>query len=157
MGYVTEARINAPPELAFRFHESPDALKQLIPPWELVEVVESAGSLRPGSKVVLRGRLGPLSMRWVAVHTEYDPPHLFVDRQESGPFAEWHHRHLCLDDGQGGTVLRDEIEYAPPLGPLGRWLGGRLIRRRLERMFEYRHETTSRLIDSGEWAKPAPQ
>ena len=150
MRYVKETRINAPPELVFRFHESPDALKQLIPPWERVEVVESAGSLRPGSKVVLRGRIGPLSMRWVAVHTEYDPPHLFEDRQESGPFAKWHHRHLFLDDGDSGTILRDEIEYVPPFGLLGRWLGGRLIRWRLERMFEYRHETTRRLIESGE-------
>ena len=157
MRYVRETRINAPPELVFRFHESPDALKRLIPPWERVEVVESAGSLRPGSKVVLRGRLGPFSMRWVAVHTEYDPPHLFVDRQESGPFAAWCHQHHFLDDGEGGTILRDEIEYVPPLGLLGRWLGGRIIRRRLERMFEYRHETTRRLIESGEWANPAPQ
>ncbi len=150
--YVKESRINASPEVVFRFHESPDALRQLIPPWENMKVAESAGSLLPGSKVVLRGRLGLLTIRWVAVHTEYDPPRLFADRQESGPFAWWYHRHRFLDDGEGGTILRDEVEYQAPLGLIGSWLGGWLIRRKLERMFTYRHETTRRLIESGEWS-----
>ena len=151
--YVKESRIDAPAEVVFRFHESPDALRHLIPPWEKMEVAESAGSLLPGSKVVLRGRLGPIPIQWVAIHTEYDPPHLFADRQESGPFAWWYHRHRFLDDGQGGTILRDEVEYLAPLGLIGSWLGGWLIRRKLERMFAYRHDTTRRLIESGEWSE----
>jgi len=153
--YVKESRINAPAEVVFRFHESPEALRQLIPPWENMGVAESAGSLLPGSRVVLRGRLGLLPIRWVAVHTEYDPPHLFADRQQSGPFAWWYHRHRFLDDGEGGTILRDEVEYQAPLGLIGNWLGGWLIRRKLERMFAYRHATTRRLIESGERAEPA--
>ena len=152
MKFVKECRIAAPPETVFRFHESPGALRHLIPPWEKMEVVESSGSLRPGSKVVLAGRiLGVVPVRWVAIHTEYQPPHLFADRQESGPFAFWYHRHHFLGDGHGGTILRDEVEYRPPLGALGRWLGGWLIRAKLERMFAYRHDKTRRLIESGEW------
>jgi ligand-binding SRPBCC domain-containing protein len=153
--YVKESRINASPELVFRFHESAEALRQLIPPWENMGVAESAGSILPGSRVVLRGRLGLLPIRWVAVHTEYNPPHLFADRQESGPFAWWYHRHRFLDDGEGGTILRDEVEYQAPLGLIGSWLGGWLIRQKLERMFAYRHATTCRLIESGEWSESA--
>lgn len=149
--FVKECRIKAGPEVVFQFHESPDALRHLIPPWEKMEVVESSGSLRPGSKVVLRGRAGLLAIQWVAIHTEYEPPHLFADRQESGPFAWWYHRHRFLDDGRGGTVLRDEVDYQPPLGIIGRLFGGWLIRRKLERMFAYRHETTRLMIESGEW------
>lgn len=154
--YVKETRIAAPPEVVFRFHETPDALTHLIPPWENMKVVESAGSLAPGSKVVLRGRVGLLPIEWVAVHTEYDPPRLFADRQEAGPFAWWYHRHHFLDDGQGGTILRDEVEYQVPLGTPGRWLGGWLIRRQLDRMFAYRHETTRRMVESDGWAGEQP-
>jgi ligand-binding SRPBCC domain-containing protein len=154
--FVKESRINAPPDVVFRFHESPDALTKLIPPWEPMRVAESAGSLKPGSKVVLSGRVGLLAVRWVALHTEYEPPHLFADRQVSGPFAWWYHRHRFLDDGQGGTILRDEVEYLPPLGWLGRWLGGPLVRGKLEKMFAYRHDTTRRMIESGEWAGADP-
>lgn len=149
--YVKQTPINAPPDVVFRFHESPDALPHLIPPWENMKLVESAGSLRPGSRVVLRGSLGVIPIQWIAIHTEYDPPHLFADRQESGPFASWYHRHRFLDDGQGGTLLRDELEYAVPLGVIGRWLGGWVVRRKLEAMFAYRHEKTRSLIESGEW------
>jgi ligand-binding SRPBCC domain-containing protein len=149
--YVKQTNIKASPDAVFRFHESSDALQHLIPPWENMKLVESAGSLQPGSRVVLRGRIGIIPIQWIAIHTEYDPPHLFADRQESGPFAYWHHRHRFLHDGQGGTLLRDEVEYAVPLGVIGRWLGGWLVRRKLEAMFAYRHEKTKSLIESGEW------
>ena len=151
MHFFKESRIAAPPELVFRFHESPRALRHLIPSSEKMEVVESSGSLQPGSRVLLKVRLGLFPIRWVAIHTEYEPPHLFADRQESGPFAYWYHRHRFLDDSQGGTILRDEVEFQPPFGALGRWLAGGLIRKKLERRFAYRHETTRRLIQSGTW------
>ena len=146
--YVKETRINASPDAVFHFHESPDALPHLIPPWENMKLVESSGSLLPGSRVVLLGRVGPLPIKWVAIHTEYKPPHLFADRQESGPFAYWYHRHHFLDDGQGGTLLKDEVTYAVPLGVIGQWVGGWLVRRKLEAMFAYRHEKTRSLIES---------
>jgi ligand-binding SRPBCC domain-containing protein len=150
--FEKQTRIKASPELVFQFHESPSALSSLIPPWEKMKPVESSGSLLPGSRVVLSGRLGPFPIKWIAVHTEYDPPHLFADQQESGPFAYWYHRHRMLDDGQGGTLLRDEIEYALPLGGLGLFLGGWLIRRKLEAMFTYRHAKTRAVIESGEFS-----
>ena len=146
MRYVKETRIAAPPQVVFAFHERPDALEKLIPPWETMRVVESAGSLKSGSRVVLEGRKGPMKMRWVALHTEDDPPHLFADMQASGPFAFWNHRHLFLDDGRGGTLLRDEIDYGLPMGWLGRLLLGAMTRRQLTRMFAYRHEVTSREV-----------
>jgi ligand-binding SRPBCC domain-containing protein len=145
--FVWESHFDAPPAAVFAAHERPDALQHLVPPWESVRVAESPGSLAVGSRVVLRGRAGPIPVRWVAVHTEYDPPHLFADRQESGPFAFWYHRHHFLDDGRGGTVLRDEVEYRLPFGALGRMLGGRFVRRRLERMFAYRHAATRGLVE----------
>lgn len=114
-------------------------------------MVESDRTLQVGSKVVLRGHLGIIPIQWVAVHTEYDPPHLFADRQESGPFAYWYHRHHFIDDESGGTLLSDEVEYAVPLGAIGAYLGGWLVRRKLEAMFAYRHEKTRSLIESGEW------
>ncbi len=146
--FVKESRLAAPPETVFAFHESPAALTELIPPWENMRVAESAGSLVPGSRVVLRGRVGPLPVQWIAVHTEYEPPHLFADRQESGPFAYWYHRHHMLDDGQGGTILRDEVEYVVPLGALGLLCGGWLVRRKLAAMFDYRHDKTRQIVEN---------
>jgi uncharacterized protein (TIGR01777 family) len=40
-------------------------------------------------------------------------------------------------------MLVDDVRYALPLGPLGRLFGGRATRRKLERMFAYRHRVTA--------------
>jgi ligand-binding SRPBCC domain-containing protein len=146
MLFIQESLIDATPAEVFAFHEEPGALERLTPPWEKVVLVERGDSLKPGTRVVLRSWLGPIPLTWVAVHTEYDPPHLFADRQESGPFAAWYHRHRFLDDGHGRTILRDEVEYEPPMGRLGRLLSGPMLESKLKRMFEYRHEQTRRLL-----------
>ena len=151
MNYQREIRIAASPERVFAFHESPGALERLTPPWERV-VVESGGdSLRVGSRVVIKMRLGPFVRRWVAEHTAYDPPRLFADRQVSGPFARWEHRHEFVDDGAGGTILRDSVEFEPPCGMLGRIFLRGFVLYKLDRMFAYRHELTKRLVETNEF------
>ncbi|MBM3979913.1 MAG: SRPBCC family protein [Planctomycetes bacterium] len=146
--FVKESCVAVPPAEVFRFHETPDALRQLVPPWEPMRVAEATGGLKPGARVILVGRVLGLPLRWVAVHTEYDPPHRFADVQEAGPFDYWYHRHEFWDDGAGGTLLRDEVEYLPPFGRLGLWLLDGMIRHKLTRMFDYRHDTTRRLLES---------
>ena len=149
MQYLRQTRIRATPAEVFAFHERPGALESLTPPWEKVRVIEGGTSILPGSRVVLETRLGPIKLHWVAQHTEYAPPHLFADTQLSGPFASWYHRHRFEDDGEGGTVLIDDVTYELPLGGLGRLFGADFIRNKLDRMFEYRHERTKALIESG--------
>ncbi len=135
-----ETVLNASVEEVFAFHESPAALTKLIPPWEPMRVAESSGSLKVGSRVVLRGRVGPMPVEWKATHTEYTPPTLFADRQDAGPFAWWYHRHHMIPAGEGKTILRDEIEYALPMGKLGELFGKWFIVNKLDRMFTYRHQ-----------------
>ncbi len=151
MQFVKETRIAVSPEVVFAFHESRGALARLTPPWEKVKVVEGGTSIQVGSRVVLQTMLGPIALNWVAEHMEYDPPRMFADRQVSGPFASWYHRHLMIDDGQGGTLLRDEVEYEPPLGWIGNLVAGGYLRRKLQKMFDYRHAKTKEIIESGEF------
>jgi ligand-binding SRPBCC domain-containing protein len=149
--FVHESVIGAAPERVFAFHELPDALARLTPPWERARVVRAASSLRPGEVAVIETRLfGLVPVRWVAEHTAYDPPRMFEDVQRRGPFRRWRHRHLVEPDARGAR-LRDEIEYEPPLGPLGRLAAPLLVERRLRRMFDYRHRVTR------EWCEGAAQ
>jgi len=41
------------------------------------------------------------------------------------------------------------VDYEPPLGWLGRRLGGRYLEEKLRKMFEFRHEETRRIVESG--------
>lgn len=140
--FIKESVIRATPERVFAFHEQPDALKLLTPPWETSRVIQAARIADVGSKAIIETRLfGFLPVRWVARHTGYDPPRSFEDVQERGPFRRWRHRHIILPHA-GGATLRDEIEYEPPLGFVGRLAEPFLVRPRLEKLFDYRHEVT---------------
>ena len=142
MLFVKESLIRAAPERVFAFHERPDALLRLTPPWELTRVLQVAPDLRVGSVAVVETRLfGLLPVRWVARHTAYDPPRMFEDVQVEGPFRSWRHRHV-VEPNASGAVLRDEVEYEPPLGALGRLASPLVVEPRLHRLFEYRHGVT---------------
>jgi uncharacterized protein (TIGR01777 family) len=132
------SRLPVSPAEVFAWHERPGALARLTPPWEKVRVVESTGSIHDGDRTVLEMRVGPLRRRWVAEHGGFVDGERFEDRQRSGPFRAWHHIHRVEPEGDG-ALLTDEVEYALPLGGLGRALAAGWVRRKLERMFGYRH------------------
>lgn len=146
--FVRRSRIEAPPEEVYRWHAAPGAFQRLTPPWEPVEVLEEGGGLRNGAEVVLRVRLGPFPVRWVALLSDCIPGRGFRDTQVRGPFALWRHTHLMEPAGGSASWLEDRIEYALPFGPLGRWLGGFFVRRKLERLFEFRHRVTAAAFSS---------
>lgn len=149
MEFVKESLIRASAERVFAFHELPDALERLMPPWEKTRLLEHPRGLRVGSRAVIETRLFRLvPVRWVAVHMAYDPPRMFEDVQESGPFQSWRHRHLIAPHA-GGAVLRDEIEFEPPFGAAGGMLAPLLVVPRLRRLFEYRHAVTSAWCEGG--------
>jgi uncharacterized protein (TIGR01777 family) len=127
---------------AFAWHERPGAFVRLTPPWERVVVASHTGGIRPGAVVVLKTKVGPLWLPWIARHTEYEPGRLFRDVQDKGPFAFWDHRHEFSPSGDASCELHDNIAYRVPMGSLGRALGGGTIRGKLERMFAYRHRVT---------------
>lgn len=147
--FIKESRISAPRAEVFAFHERPDALELLTPPWERVRIIKPPRSLKPGSRAVVRVKLGIFSIECVAEHVEYEPGVLFSDRQIAGPFGHWFHRHRFLDDGAGGTIYRDEVEYLPPLGAVGKILGGPILESRLQRLFDFRHEVVRRACETG--------
>ena len=142
MIYIKESTIHASPERVFAFHELPDALQRLTPPWESSRIVQAAPDIKVGSRAIIEARiLGLVPVRWVAEHTKYDPPHLFEDVQVEGPFRRWHHRHI-IKPHPDGAVLRDEIEYEPPFGFIGQLAAPLVIVPRLEKLFTYRHSVT---------------
>jgi ligand-binding SRPBCC domain-containing protein len=145
--------VDAPPRRVFAFHEEPSALARLTPPWERVDVVTPPASLAVGTRVVLRTRVGPLWLRWVAEHIAYERDRAFADRQVEGPFASWEHHHLFDDLSEPGrprTRLTDRVAYELPLGPLGALFGGVFVRRKLDRLFAFRHEVTRRACEGPE-------
>lgn len=145
MRFVKETVFAATVEELFAFHERPDAFALLQPPWEHSEILQPPSSLQVGTVVKLRTRVGPAWVNIEAEHVGYEKNRSFEDVMHRGPFAKWHHKHLFLAD-PGGCKLRDEIDYEPPFGPLGRVVAPVLIEPRLRKMFDYRHDVTRREV-----------
>ena len=147
MRFQKSSELRCTPEELFAFHQSPEALEQLTPPWSGVRVLTPPTSLEVGTQVVVSvPLLGPLRKKWVARHTAYEPPRRFVDEQVSGPFRSWVHEHL-VEPCPGGARLTDTIDYELPGGPLARVADWLMVRRTLEKTFAYRHAVTRRALE----------
>lgn len=142
MRFVKESIISAPPERVFAFHRLPDAFERLVPPWENARVVQKADITKVGSRAIIEQKIfGVFPSRWIAEHTRYEPPQMFEDVQISGPFKSWRHKHI-IKPHANGAVLRDEIEFEPPLSIVGQIAASLFILPKIEKMFEFRHRVT---------------
>lgn len=140
MRFTFESIIRASPERVFAFHELPDALLRLTPPFAGVRIRSERSSTRVGAVSRVTIRLAPLV--WITgeyLHVAREAPHYFEDRQVRGAFRSWTHRHR-IEAHPEGTRLVDDIEFEPPriARPFARWL----ILPRLRRIFAWRHEAT---------------
>lgn len=141
--YVKRTAIPVPAEELAQWHFRPGAFERIMPPFEAAEVVANPGMLADGLEIKLRVQLGgPMAATWLARLHDCRPGEQFADLQVIGPFAHWDHTHRFLPDGPEACVLEDDIAYAPPLGALGTRLAGGFLRRKLDRMFTYRHAVT---------------
>lgn len=145
MKFVKESVLPANVEEVFAFHERPDAFALLQPPWERVEIITPPRALDVGTRVELRTRVGLFWVKIIAEHVAYERNRVFEDVMVKGPFAKWHHKHLFLEH-KAGCLLRDEIEYSPPLGWLGRLMDPIAVRPKLVKLFDYRHKITLREV-----------
>jgi len=144
--YERTVRIEAPIERVFHFHDDTANLLRITPPNIKVQI-EAMGTPGPGYEVLLKVRqFGLFTMRWLVRITAYEPPHLMIDEQISGPFATWKQiREFRTVDG--GTELTDIVEYTPPLGLLGRLADAIVINRQIRTMFAFRQAKTKEILE----------
>lgn len=140
--------IETPATEVFRWHERPGALDRLLPPWENVRILHRTGGIHNGDRVELSVRLGPIPLHWRLEHRDYIQGHQFRDVQLSGPFAHWEHVHRFEAEGDGICRMVDEIAYELPMGRPGKVMAGDMVRRRLEKLFAFRHQRTAEDIRS---------
>ena len=148
--FEKRTRIRASSERLWAWHAAPGALERLTPPWEHVVVEDPGSGIQDGSQVRLRVGRPPFRQRWLAEHRDVQPGAGFVDVQIEGPFRRWHHEHRFEPDGDRAAWLIDRIDYDLPGGRLGAWIAGPFVRRKLERMFAWRHETTRQALEEDE-------
>jgi ligand-binding SRPBCC domain-containing protein len=111
MKYIHHFTVNASLAAVAAFHQDSRALRQLTPPpmWAQFHQVDP---LAEGSVADFTMWIGPLPVRWTAVHTQV-APNGFTDTQQRGPFKTWQHRHTFQEINERTTVVIDQIEAEP--------------------------------------------
>ncbi|HWS54218.1 MAG TPA: SRPBCC family protein [Pyrinomonadaceae bacterium] len=76
------------------------------------------GLIGPDETVTWEARFLGVKLRMTSRIVAFERPRAFADEMQRGPFRRWRHTHLFEPCG-GGTLMRDRVEFASPLGPLG--------------------------------------
>ena len=159
-----------PVELVFAFFANPSNLAHMFPPALRARVEDirmAPAPLRPvahdparrflsvaagaGSEILISFRPArwiPTRVTWLARIVEFTWNSHFADEQARGPFQVFRHRHAIVAewrDGQEGTLVTDEIEFALGYGWIGRIAEG-VVKRRLRQSFAFRHRRLPEIL-----------
>lgn len=142
--------LDAPIESAFEFFSRAENLQAITPPLLRFRIVSPLpAEIGAGTQIRYRMRIHGVPVGWLTEIEEWDPPHRFVDRQLSGPYALWHHTHSFERLGSDRTRMTDVVRYGHRLGPLGEVAERLLVRRDLDRIFDYRRDSIPSLLAAG--------
>jgi ligand-binding SRPBCC domain-containing protein len=128
-----------PVEEAWRFFSDPRNLARITPPELGFKIHGELGDrTHTGQRIsyTVRPLLG-IPVTWVTLIEDVDAPHRFVDSQLKGPYAYWHHLHT-FEAVDGGTMMRDRVEYELPFGLLGEIMHRLVVKGKLRQIFDHR-------------------
>ena len=113
----------------------------------------TTGLLGPGDEITWRARHLGVRQSLSGRITAYDRPRHFQDTMLRGAFARLRHDHY-FDADDGGTVMRDVLDYAAPLGPLGRLAERLFLTAYLRRFLTARNRALKAVAESdAEWRR----
>lgn len=146
--------IRAPRQVCFDAARSLDLhLRSLAHTGERIVGGRASGLIGMGEEVTWQARHFGLGHRHTARITAFDPPAHFRDSMVRGRFAVFEHDHF-FSDAAGGTAMRDVVEFASPLGWLGRLVDRWVLRSYLTRLLQRRNEVVRAEAEAAAGARP---
>ena len=144
-----EQRIPRPVEECFAFFADVRNLEEITPTWLSFRIVSPGQiDIRAGTHINYKLSWHGFSVQWLTEIQRWNPPIEFVDVQARGPYRLWHHTH-SFEPVDGGTLMRDVVRYALPLGILGRIAHAWVVKSDLEKIFDYRAVKVSNILGAG--------
>lgn len=141
-----EQFLDRPLEQVFAFFSAARNLEALTPAWLRFEVMTPEPvEMRAGTLIEYRLSVHGVPLKWVSLIEAWEHNGSFVDRQLRGPYRLWHHTHEFVALGDG-TLVRDRVRYAIPLGPLGEVAHMLFVQRDLDNVFAYRRSAVTGLL-----------
>jgi ligand-binding SRPBCC domain-containing protein len=150
---VREQTVSLSLDEVFAFFADARNLETLTPPWLKFEILTPGEiPMQAGAIIQYALRFRGVPIHWTTSITVWNPPFEFVDVQLSGPYVLWHHRHTFESVGTN-TKMIDEVHYRLPFGKIGNMVHALIVRRDLQRIFDFRKkviEDTFRKVQSAD-------
>ncbi|MEZ6124507.1 MAG: hypothetical protein R3C49_15215 [Planctomycetaceae bacterium] len=137
-------RVDAPFQAVSDFHFRPGILKTLTPPLMFMQV-HRCDPLAEGSVAEFTMWMGPIPVRWTAVHSDVRPES-FSDTQTRGPMKFWKHTHTFTPVDDRTTQVHEHIEFEHFSGLRGLWSRLLFPRMALNMLFLWRSFVTRRAL-----------
>jgi ligand-binding SRPBCC domain-containing protein len=139
-----KTRVPAPVDEVFDFFSRVENLNRITPAWVNFTLPKTLPQqMALGTQFDFSLRLSGFPVRWKTEITGWDPPRSFEDTQVRGPYRQWVHFHNFTPDADE-TVMEDAVVYRSPGWILEPLVDFWYVRRRLEKIFDYReHQVLS--------------
>jgi ligand-binding SRPBCC domain-containing protein len=138
--FEVETTIRAPAALCFDLSRDLDLhLKSMERSGERAVAGRTSGLIGLGEEVTWEARHFGLKHRHCSRITAFAPPAHFRDSMVRGRFQRFEHDHYFAER-EGLTVMRDVVEFASPLGLLGRLVDVLFLSRYLRRLIAARNQ-----------------
>ncbi len=140
---------------AWSFFSDPRNLKEITPPHMKFRILYMSGENGMFAGQLIRYYvhvLAGIRVHWVTEITHVQELERFVDEQRFGPYALWHHTHSFREVG-GGIEMTDEVNYAIPLGFIGRFANWLFVEKQVNAIFDYRFNVLEKRFGHSELKK----
>ncbi|MGY3214346.1 SRPBCC family protein [Mucilaginibacter sp. HD30] len=144
-----EQKLPIPLAETWDFFTSPINLAKITPPqmgFTVTSVYAADDRIYPG--MIITYKVSPLlgiKLNWMTEITQVKEHQYFVDEQRVGPYALWHHEHH-FKEIKGGVNMTDILNYAVPYGFIGTLANKILVRKEIDKIFNYREKAINELF-----------
>lgn len=118
-----------PPEMDFK-------ILSKLPEGEIYEGLQIDYTVKP---------LFGIPLHWKTEIGDTKVRHYFTDKQIKGPYKKWEHTHT-FTPYESGVLMTDLVNYELPFGIIGKLAHYLFIRKKIERIFQYRNQKLTKLF-----------
>ena len=98
--------VPAPIGDVFAFFSRPENLERLTPKTLGFRILTPMPiEMKEGAVIDYAIRIAGVPVRWTTLITLYEPHHRFIDVQQRGPYAYWHHTHTFTETPDGTLIM----------------------------------------------------
>lgn len=144
-----EQQLNCDLQTAWEFFSSPMNLSKITPKDMAFTVLSEQKTNKIFEGMIIDYTVSPLlgiPLKWKTRITSVIPNKSFTDFQEKGPYKLWNHHHEFIPN-EKGVFMIDKVDYELPFGLLGNIAHALFVKKKLEKIFNYRFHVLENLFN----------